>query len=80
MAHFGQAYLIKVKHQIQLTNIPKETIQHLDEEVYSLQIRQLVIICIDTCTEKQACVAAVYDLVVAELDEVRLVFLVARCY
>lgn len=29
-------YLIKVKHQIQLADVPKETIQHLDKEMYSL--------------------------------------------
>ena len=29
-------YLVEIKHQIQLTDIPKETIQHLDEKMYRL--------------------------------------------
>jgi hypothetical protein len=71
-------YLIKVKHQIQLTNIPKKRIQHLDKKVYCLQIRQLVIIRIHTHAEEQACISPVHDLGhVAELDEVGLVFLIA---
>jgi len=36
---FTQTHLVEVKHQIQLTNIPKERIQHLDEKMYRLQIR-----------------------------------------
>lgn len=72
-------YLVEIKHQIQLTHIPKELIQHLDEEMYRLQIRQLVIVLVHARTEKQAGVATVDDLeVVAELDEVGLVLLVAR--
>lgn len=72
-------YLVEIKHQIQLTHIPKEAIQDLNEEVYSLQIRQLVIIGVDADAEEEACVAPVDDLVVAELDEVGLVFLIAGC-
>jgi hypothetical protein len=45
--------------------------------VYGLQIRQLVIIRIDAGAEEQARVPSVHDLVVAELDEIRLVLLVA---
>lgn len=74
----GVAHLIEVKHQIKLTNIPKEAIQHLDKEVYRLQICQLVIIRVDASAEKEACIAAVDYPVVAELDEVGLVLLVAR--
>jgi len=49
--------------------------------VDSLQIRQLVVICVDTCAEEEAGVPAVYDLGhIAEFDEVGLVFLVARGY
>jgi hypothetical protein len=47
--------------------------------VYSFQVRQLVIVCVDACAEEEAGVSAVYNLGhVAELDEVRLVLLVAR--
>lgn len=72
-------YLVEIKHQIQLTHIPKEAIQDLDEEMYSLEICQLVIVCVDADAEEEACVAPVDDLVVAELDEVGLVFLIAGC-
>ncbi len=74
-----RAYLIEVKHQIQLTNIPKELVQHLHKEMYRLQIRQLVIVLVHAGAEEQARVSAVDDLeVVAELDEVGLVLLIAR--
>ncbi len=46
--------------------------------MYSLQIRQLVIIGVHTHAEKQAGVAAVDDLEGAEFDEVGLVLLIAR--
>jgi len=48
--------------------------------MYRLQIRKLVIVRVDACTEEEACVAAVDDLVVAELDEIGLVLLVAGRY
>jgi hypothetical protein len=70
-------YLIEIKHQIQLAYVPKETIQYLDKEMYSLKICQLVIIRVDAGAEEKPSVAPVDDLVVAELDEVGLVFLVA---
>jgi hypothetical protein len=70
--------LVKVEHQIQLTHIPEERIQHLDKEVYRLQVRELIVVGIDARAEEQSCIAAVDDLVVAEFDKVRLVLLVAR--
>jgi hypothetical protein len=45
--------------------------------VYSLQIRELVIVCVDARTEEEACVPPVDDLILSELDEVGLVLLVA---
>jgi hypothetical protein len=45
--------------------------------VYSLQIRELVIVCVDARTEEEACVPPVDDLILPELDEVGLVLLVA---
>jgi hypothetical protein len=75
----GLTNLVEIKHQIQLTHIPKEGIQDLDKEMYSLQIRQLVIVRIDACAEEEASIAAVHNFGhVAELDKVGLVFLVAR--
>jgi len=71
-------YLIEVEHKIQLTHVPKESIQHLHEEMYSLQISQLVIVRVDTGTEEEPRVSPIDDLVVAKLYEVRLIFLVSR--
>jgi hypothetical protein len=45
--------------------------------MYGLQVRKLVIVRVDARTEEESCVAPVDDLVVAELDEVGLVFLVS---
>jgi hypothetical protein len=45
--------------------------------VNGLQVRQLVIVRIDARAEEEACVPPVDDLVIAELDEVALVLLVA---
>jgi len=70
--------LIKIKNKIQLAHVPEKRIEHLHEEVYGLQIRKLVIIRIDAHAEEEAGVAAVDNLVVAELDKVALVLLVAR--
>jgi len=47
--------------------------------MYSLEICQLVIVRVYTSAEEQPCVPPVYDLGhVAELDEIGLMFLVAR--
>lgn len=73
-------HLVEIKNQVQLTNIAKETIQHLDEEVYSLQIRKLIIIRVHARAKEQPRVSPIHDLIVAELDEVWLVFLIAGCY
>jgi hypothetical protein len=72
-------YLIEVKYQVQFTHIAKEGIQHLNEEMYSLQVCQLVIVCVNARAEEKAGISTVHDLGhVAELDEVGLVFLVSR--
>ena len=74
----SETYLIKIKHQIQFTNIPKKLIQHLNEEMYSLQIRELRIVRVDADAEEEPRVPPVDDLGrLSELDEVGLVFLVA---
>ncbi len=44
-----------------------------------LEVRQLVVVGVDAHAEEQARVPPVHDLVVAELGEVGLVFLVAGC-
>lgn len=78
--NFDLTHLIKIEHQVQLTNIPEKAIKDLDEKVYSLQVCQLVIIRVDASAEEEAGVATVDNTVIAELDEVGLVFLVAGCY
>lgn len=73
-------HLVEVEDQIQFTYIAEELIQHLDEEVDSLQVCQLVVIGIHTDAEEQPRVSTVDDLSAsAELDKVRLVFLISRC-
>jgi hypothetical protein len=71
-------HLIKVEHQVQLAHVPEERIKDLDEEVDGLEVRQLVVVCVDAGAEEEASVAAVDDFGVAKFDEVGLVFLVAR--
>lgn len=74
------AHLIEVEHQIQLTHIPKELIQHFHKEMNRLKVRKLVVVGVYARAEEQASVAAVDHLRgAAEFDEVGLVFLVARC-
>jgi hypothetical protein len=70
--------LVKVEHEIELAHVAEESIQHLDEEVYCLEVCQLVVVGVDACAEEEPCVSPVHDLGhVAELDKVGLVFLVA---
>ena len=46
--------------------------------MYSLQIRKLIVISVDTDAEEQARIAPIDDFERAEFDKVGLVFLVAR--
>jgi len=48
--------------------------------MYRLQVRQLVVVRVDAGAEEEPRVPPVHDLVVPELYEVGLVFLVAGCY
>ena len=73
-------HLVEVEDQIQLAHVAEKRVEHLDEEMDRFQIRQLVIVGVDARAEEQARVPPVDDLVVAELDEVGLVFLVAGGY
>jgi hypothetical protein len=74
------AYLVEVEYQVQLTDITEESIQNLHKEMYGFEVCELVIVGVDACAEEETGVSAVDDLGhVAELDEVGLVLLVARC-
>jgi hypothetical protein len=46
--------------------------------VDGLEVGELVVVGVDTCAEEEACVSAVDNFVIAELDKVGLVFLVSR--
>ena len=76
----AHTYLVEVENKVQFTHVAKERIQNLYKEMYSLQISQLIIICVDARAEEQSRIAAIYDFRgTAEFDEIRLMLLVARC-
>ena len=65
------SYLVEIKDEIQLAHIPKERIEHLDEEVNCLQVGKLVVVRVDAGAEEEACIAAVDNLgALAKLDKV----------
>lgn len=66
----AQTYLPEVEDEIKLADIAKECIKDLDKEMYSLKVRQLVVIRIDAGTEKQTSIASVDNLEIEELSEV----------
>lgn len=72
--------LVEVEDEVELAHVAEEGVQHLDEEVDRLQVRQLVVVGVDARAEEKPRVPPVHDLVVPELHEVRLVLLVSRRY
>ena len=72
--------LVEVEDEVELADVAEEGVEDLDEEVDRLEVGQLVIVGVDAGAEEEAGVPPVDDLVVAELDEVGLVFLVAGRY
>lgn len=70
--------LVKVEDEVELGDVAEEGVEDLDEEVDGLEIGELIVVCVDADAKEEACVAAVDDLVVAKLDKVGLVLLVAR--
>jgi hypothetical protein len=54
--------LVEVEHEIQFADIPEELVEHFDEEVDRLEVRELIVIGVDTDTEEQPRVAPVDDL------------------
>ena len=70
--------LVKVEDEVELAHVAEEGVEHLDKEVDGLEVRQLVVVGVDARAEKEPRVPPVDELVVAELDEVGLVLLVAR--
>lgn len=70
-------HLVEVEDEVELADVAEEGVEDLDEEVDGLEVGELVVVCVDAGAEEEPGVAAVDDLVVAELDEVGLVLLVA---
>lgn len=70
--------LVEVEDEVELADVAEEGVEDLDEEVDGLEVGELVVVGVDAGAEEQARVPPVHDLVVAELDEVGLVFLVPR--
>lgn len=54
--------LVEVEHEVQLAHVPEELVQHFDEEMDRLEIRQLVVVGVDAHAEEQARVSSVHDL------------------
>ena len=71
-------HLVEVKHEVELADVAEEGVEHLDEEVDGLEVGELVVVGVDARAEEEPRVPPVDELVVAELDEVGLVLLVAR--
>lgn len=69
--------LVEVEDEIELADVAKEGVEDLDEEVNGLEVGELVVVCVHADAKEEAGVAAVDDFVVAKLDKVGLVFLVA---
>lgn len=72
--------LVEVEDQVQLADVAEEGVEDLDEEVDGLEEGELVVVGVDAGAEEEAGVPPVDDLIVAELDEVGLVLLVAGRY
>lgn len=72
--------LVEVEDEVELADVAEEGVEHLDEEVDRLEVGELVVVCVDAGAEEEARVPAVDDFVVAVLDKVGLVFLVAGGY
>jgi hypothetical protein len=70
--------LVEVKHEVELADVAEKGVEHLDEKVDGLEIGELVVVGVDAGAKEEPRVPPVDELVVAELDEVGLVFLVAR--
>lgn len=70
--------LVKVEDEVELADVAEEGVEDLDKEVDGLEVGELVVIGVNAGAEEEARVPAIDDLVVAKLDEIGLVFLVAR--
>ncbi len=62
---------VKIEHQIQFTNIVEVFVEDLDEVVDGLQVEQVVVRHVYADAKVEAGVPPIDDLVVSELDEIR---------
>ena len=69
--------LVEVEDEVELADVAEEGVEDLYEEVDGLEVGELVVVGVDAGAEEEAGIPAVDDLVVAELDKVGLVLLVA---
>ena len=63
--------LVEVEDQIQLAYIVEVLVENLDKVMDGLQVKKVVVSYIDAYAEVESGVTAVDDLVVAELDKIR---------
>ena len=70
--------LVEVEDEVELADVAEVAVEHLDEEVDALEVGELVVARVDAEGEEEARVAAVDDLVGAELDEVGELAVAAR--
>ena len=69
--------LVEVVDEVELADVAKVVVEDLDKEVDGLEARELVVVEVDAHDKEEPDVAPVHELVVAELDKVR-VAVVAR--
>ena len=62
---------MKVKDEIKLADIAKVLIQHHDEEVNSLKVRELIVSSVDAKGEEESRIPPVDDFVRTKLDKIR---------
>ncbi len=62
---------VKIEHQIQFTNIVEVFVEDLDEVMDGLQVEQVVVGHVYADAKVEAGVPPIDDLVVSELDEIR---------
>ena len=60
--HWRQAYLVEIEDEVQLANIPKVPIEHLDKVVHHFKCDQLIIAGLNAHDKVQASIALVHNL------------------
>jgi hypothetical protein len=79
-ARGGMRHLVEVEDEIELADVAKVLVEHLDEEVDGLEARELVVVDVHAEREKEPGVAPIHKLVRAPLHEVGELGLALRHY